>query len=103
MDKQSIIGDAISYVLDLQKKIREIEGDIDGLSSTNKADHAQLHQQTINPLASTNFASGKRSMESGDAKKSMEKLKHGKLLQVSTISHISLKLCEFYVILQILY
>jgi hypothetical protein len=82
MDKHSIIGDAISYVLDLQKTIREIEGEIEGLCSSNKGDHTQRTPQTMNPLTNANCALGKRSIESGDKKKSVDKLKHGKVLQV---------------------
>lgn len=82
MDKQSIIGDAISYVLDLQKTIREIEVEIEGLLSSNKGDHTPAIPQTVNPLANTNCELGKRSVDSGDTKKSMDKLKHGKVLQV---------------------
>lgn len=83
MDKQSIIGDAISYVIDLQKKIREIEGEIEGLCTSNKGvDHTQSSPQIINPVTNSNYAFGKRSIESGDTKKSVDKLKHGKVLQV---------------------
>jgi len=82
MDKQSIIGDAISYVLDLQKKIREIEGEIDGMCSSNKANHTQVTPQTIDSLVSANYALEKQSMDSGNTKKSVNKLKHGKLLQL---------------------
>lgn len=80
MDKQSIIGDAISYVLDLQKTIREIESEIEGLRSSSKGDHTQTIPQTVNHLANAELV--KRSVESSDTKRSMDKLKHAKVLQV---------------------
>lgn len=91
MDKQSIIGDAISYVVDLQKKTREIEGEIEGLCRSNKGDYqTQNTPQMINPPTDANCELRKRSTDSGETKKSVEKLKHGKVLQVSTSSQISL-------------
>jgi len=74
MDKQSIVGDAISHVLDLQKKIQEIEGEIKGLCSSNEGDDdTQTPTDIKKPLE-------KRCTESSDAKKSVDKfkVKHGK-------------------------
>jgi len=76
MDKQSIIGDAISYVLDLQRKIQEIDGEIEGLCSSIKGeDRTQISSDMMKPNLE------KRSTESGDAKKSVDKFKHGKVLE----------------------
>nr|ABK23019.1 unknown [Picea sitchensis] len=76
MDKQSIIGDAISHVLDLQTKIQEIQGEIEGLCSSNKGeDHTQISPDMMKPNLE------KRSTESGDAKKSVDNFKHGKVLE----------------------
>lgn len=80
MDKQSIVQDAISYVLDLQKKVQEIEDEIHALSSSNRPDHNQaITSETTKPLANDNCAS----IKSADMKKSSNKLiKHGKILEV---------------------
>lgn len=75
MDKESIIGDAISHVLDLQKKMQEIEGEIKGLCSSNKGDD-DTDTDTKKPLTKPNLE--KRCTESSDAKKSAHKFKHGK-------------------------
>jgi hypothetical protein len=80
MDKQSIVGDAISCVLDLQKKVREIEDEIQALSSSKRPDNSQvITAETTKPRTNTNSDS----IKSADLKKSAVKLiKHGKLLEV---------------------
>lgn len=80
MDKQSIVRDAISYVLDLQKKVQEIEAEIQALSSSNKPDHSQVvTSEMTTPQTNANCAS----IESADMKKSANKVtKQGKILEV---------------------
>lgn len=74
MDKQSIIGDAISHVLDLQKNIQEIEGEIKGLCSSNEGDDdTQTPTDIKKPLTKPSLE--KRCTESSDAKKSVDKFK----------------------------
>lgn len=80
MDKQSIVRDAISYVLDLQKKVQEIEAEIQALSSSNKPDHSQVvTSEMTTPQTNANCAS----IESADMKKSANKVtKQGNILEV---------------------
>jgi len=80
MDKQSIVRDAISYVLDLQKKVQEIEAEIQALSSSNKPDHIQVvTSEMTTPQTNANCAS----IESADMKKSANKgTNQGKILEV---------------------
>jgi len=103
MDKESIIGDAISYVLDLKKKVQEIKGEIDGLCSSKKGQDdqiapemikkGQIAPEMIKPLTcKVNYASEKRFTESGDAKNSVDKLVNGKVFKVSTSSQMSFQL-----------
>lgn len=55
MDKQSIVRDAVSYVLDLQKKVQEIEAEIQALSSSNKPGHTQVvTSEMITPQTNAN-------------------------------------------------
>lgn len=82
MDKQSIVVDAVSYVLDLQKKVQEIEDEIQALTSPcpNRADHSPVNAaETTKPLTNANFGSRK----SADMKESVDKLiNDGKILEV---------------------
>eukprot|EP00253_Pinus_taeda_P001083 PITA_01083 len=81
MDKQSILGDAISYVLDLQKKVQDIEVEIQAMTRSNRPDHTQLitTETTIKPLTDANSAL----INSSHMKQSAEKLiSRGKIFEV---------------------
>ena len=84
MDKESIVGDAISYVLDLQKKVQEIQDEMKVLLNSNRPDHhTQLTPKTIEPLTNVDCASSMKNLPD-------KLVKHGKILEVST--NISLQL-----------
>lgn len=87
MDKQSIVEDAISHVLDLQKKIAEIEGEIKGLCNSNKGDdHTQITPHIRTPPTKPNLEDRSATeSESGDAKKWVNKLKDGKVLEAKIV------------------
>lgn len=81
MDKQSILGDAISYVLDLQKKVQDIEVEIQAMTRSNRPDHTQLitAETTIKALTDVNSAL----INSADMNQSPEKLiSDGKILEI---------------------
>lgn len=81
MDKQSILGDAISYVLDLQKKVQDIEVEIQAMTRSNRPDHTQLitTETTIKPLTDANSAL----INSAHMKQSAEKLiSRGKIFEI---------------------
>lgn len=85
MDKQSILGDAISYVLDLQKKVQDIEVEIQAMTRSNRPDHTQLvtAETTIKALTDANSAL----INSADMNQSPEKLiSDGKILEVGTLN-----------------
>lgn len=81
MDNQAIVRDAISYVLDLQKKVQEIQDEIQALSSSNRPENTQLiTAETTKPVTKADCAE----IKSPDMKKSADKLvKHdGNILEV---------------------